>query len=416
MQLLRDQGLPLVLLNLVVLFSVLTLTEQPTQGARAADAVVELMPPPPARVVIFSVKSPDDAVFAERLRQTLAAKDYTILDTVAGAPSDGAAWLKTHTADVVAVSSTAAGWTFLADVPNVVKPPPTLWPTFLLADNLQNILSQIAIIALVAVGMTLVIATGGIDLSVGGVMAFAAILAALLIRESGGVAASTPVVIVCCAAALLACAGLGLTTGVLITMFRVPPFIATLGMMWIARGLAFDRANNQSINDLPPEFGWLGGGSSLGLPNIVWLDALFYLAAFVLVRHTVLGRHILAVGSNPRAALLSGVPVKRTLIFVYVASAVLAGLGGIVLASQLRTADPKTAPMYELYVITAVVVGGTSLRGGQGRILGTLQGALLISIVQIGMNLLQINPQRQMIVLGCVLLVAVLADLRQARG
>lgn len=415
---LRDQGLLVVLIGLVALFSALTWTEQPTEGTTAADGAFARLPPPPADVVIFAGTSDNDAAFAQRLRELLDDQHYILAGTVAGRPSDGVQWLRENKADVIVVSSAAAGWTFLDGLATiqVVRPPKTYWPTYLLADNLRNILSQIAIIALVAIGMTLVIATGGIDLSVGGMMAFAAVLAAVMIRHRGGQEASTLIMVLCCAVALAACAGIGLTTGVLVTRFAMPPFIATLGMMWIARGLAFDLSDNQSINAVPESFTWIGGGSMLGISNIVVLDALFYLGAFVLVRHTVLGRHILAVGSNPRAALLSGVPVRRTLIFVYLASAVLAGLGGIVLASQLRAADPKNARDYELYVITAVVVGGTSLRGGQGRIVGTLLGALLISVVNNGMNLLQINPQRQMIVLGSVLIVAVLADLRRARG
>lgn len=435
MPFLRSNGLVLVLVALVALFSVLTWTPQPTLGRAGADVLADALDkslPAGARVVIFAGQGPDDRAFADRARERLEASGREVVDVVVGQPFEGLDWLQARRQagqplDAIVVSTGAAGWTFLRDVadrfPNwpalrIYEPARTSFPSYLLPENLRNILSQIAVIALVAIGMTLVIATGGIDLSVGGLMAFAAVLTALLIRDFAGDESATPLgMTLCCLAAIAATASLGLVTGTLVTVCRFPPFIATLGIMWIARGLAFKTARGQSIRVAADGFAWLGRGSLLpGVPNVVVLVGSLYVLGYVLVNRTVLGRYILAVGSNARAALIAGVPIRTVLLFVYVASAALAGLGGIVLASQLQTGDPKFGSEYELYAITAVVVGGTSLRGGHGRMFGTLLGALLISVVQVGMNLIHIASYDQMMVLGGILLVSVFVDLQRPRS
>jgi len=178
----------------------------------------------------------------------------------------------------------------------------------------------------------------------------------------------------------------------------------------MARGLAFLITGGFSIYQVPKALPWLGQGRAMGLPNTVLLLLLLYIAAHVFMAHTRLGRYIYAVGGNKEAARLSGVPVKRVTVFVYVISAVAAGLGGCIQASQLDTGTPNMGVMFELYVIAAVVVGGTSLSGGTGRILGTLIGAFIISVIQNGMNLLGMESYTQQVVLGGVILCAVLLD------
>jgi ribose transport system permease protein len=182
--------------------------------------------------------------------------------------------------------------------------------------------------------------------------------------------------------------------------------------MQIARGLAYEISGGQPIREIPASFVWLGRGAEpvLSVPYGVILMALIYVAAHVVMTRTTFGRYVYAVGGNREAARLSGVNVNRVLLAVYTIVAVLAGLGGVVTASQLKSGSPTFAPMYELYVIAAVVVGGTSLSGGEGRILGTLIGAFIIAVINNGMNLTNVAPYTQMVVLGAVILGAVLLD------
>jgi ribose transport system permease protein len=201
--------------------------------------------------------------------------------------------------------------------------------------------------------------------------------------------------------------------------FRMPPFIATLAMMQVASGLAFILARGGSIYEVPEVFTRLGRGTGwLGVPYAVGLMLAIYGLVQWVMAFTVLGRHIYAVGSNASTARLCGVRVGRVLVLVYTLSGALAGLGGVVLASQLKSGAPTYGLSYELYVIAAVVVGGTSLSGGEGRILGTLTGALIIAVIQNGMNLTNVESYTQKIVLGLVILGAVLLDLvkKQWRG
>jgi len=180
--------------------------------------------------------------------------------------------------------------------------------------------------------------------------------------------------------------------------------------------LAFMITGGFSIYQVPQALPWLGQGRSLGMPNTVILLMLLYLAAHIFMSHTPMGRYIYAVGGNKEAARLSGVPVNYVLVFVYIISSLAAGLGGCIQASQLNTGTPNMGVMYELYVIAAVVVGGTSLSGGSGRILGTLIGAFIISVIQNGMNLLGIESYTQQVVLGSVIVAAVLLDKMRTGG
>lgn len=219
-----------------------------------------------------------------------------------------------------------------------------------------------------------------------------------------------------CAAGVAVCGAVGLFSGAMVTLFRIPAFIVTLAMMLVASGLAFLLARGQSVYQVPDSFIWLGRGADLGLPNAVVLTLVLYAAAHVLLARTRTGRYIYAVGSSQEAARLSAVPVTQTLLFVYTVSGILAGLGGVVMASQLKSGSPTYGQMYELYVIAAVVVGGTSLAGGQGKAFGTLIGALIIAVIQNGMNLTGVESYTQKVVLGLVILGAVLLDTLKRRG
>lgn len=263
-----------------------------------------------------------------------------------------------------------------------------------------------------AIGMTAVIISGGIDLSVGSLAALSSVVATRLVRDHlGGVDASAGGMVLACALAIGACGLVGWGTGAVITLFQVPPFIVTLATMLVAGGLASILSGGESIHQVPESFVRLGRGADVaGIPNAVLLTVLLYVAAHVVLSRTRLGRHLYAVGGNAEAARLAGVPVRRVVRVAYVASGLLAGLGGVVLASQLRSGSPTYGAMYELYVIAAVVVGGTSLGGGEGRVIGTLVGALVIAVIQNGMNLAGIESYTQKIVLGLVILGAVLLD------
>jgi ribose transport system permease protein len=294
----------------------------------------------------------------------------------------------------------------------VLTPRPYVWPNFLKATNLRNIANQIAIIAILAVGMTMVIIAGGIDLSVGSMIALSSVVAALLIRNlAGAEEASHAGMLLCGAAAIAVCAALGLVNGLTVTVLRVPPFIATLGMMLEASGFAYLLAEGHSIYQLPESAERLGRGADLlGIPNAVVLMVVVYGLAHVVMTRTVFGRYIYAVGGNVKAARLSGVPVRSVILMVYVICGALAGLGGVVTTSQFRSGSPTYGNTSEMYVVAAVVVGGTSILGGEGKVLGTLIGAFIIAVIQNGMNLLGIQSDMQRVVLGAVIIAAVALD------
>jgi ribose transport system permease protein len=288
---------------------------------------------------------------------------------------------------------------------------PTRWPNFLKSNNLINIVDQIVVIAILAVGMTLVILTGGIDLSVGSLIALSSVLCARAIRDwGGGPDASITSMVLAGTLALAACGVCGLFNGSLIVGFGMPPFIATLGTMLMASGLAFILSQGQSIDAVPDNFIWLGRGLVLGLPVAVILMLSLYAMAHWVMQNTTYGRYIYAIGGNAVAAKLCGIRVHYWIVSTYVISSLLAGLGGLVMASRLKSGDAKYGAMYELYVIAAVVVGGTSLRGGYGTVLGTLIGALIIAVIQNGMNLIHIESNTQKVAFGAIILLAVLFD------
>jgi ribose transport system permease protein len=424
-----DYGMLLVLLLLCAYYSYVTWQEHHPTGAGAAQEIADEVTarwPEGATVAIIAQRTREDTAFADTLRDRLTASGRKVVAVVKGEPREARLALEALAAkgagpDVIACSDVTSRWAVVKDraaiIPAlgrtaVVAPAGYDWPSFLMPSNLRNIASQIAIIAVLAVGMTLVIITGGIDLSVGSLIALASVVTALLIRDAAAGTEATPAAMFgCCLAGVAATAAVGLASGLLVTRFAVPPFIVTLAMMFVASGLAFRITESQSVSGLPASFIWLGRGADLlGVPNQVVLMLLLYLLAHVLMTRMTLGRYIYAVGGNAEAARLSGVPVRRVLLFVYAFSGALAGLGGVMLTSQLNSGSPNYGLMYELYVIAAVVVGGTSLQGGQGHVLGTLIGALIIGVINNGLNLTGVDPNTQRIVFGGLILAAVLLD------
>ena len=424
-----EYGMALVLAVVAAGFSLATLQEQPADGPEGGRQLARLVArrvPAGGRVLLVVRETQADAAFASALAAGLAEARLEIIARVRGGPPDLRQALARLAAsrqsiDALAVHPAVARWPLVMDLPRhfpalrnvpVVAPRSYLWPSFLKPDNLLNIANQIAVIAIMAVGMTMVVIAGGIDLSVGSLMALAAVVATRLIRDVAGAEhAGGWAMAACCAAAIAACGCLGWFSGVMTTLAGIPAFIATLAMMLVASGLAYMIAEGQSVYELPDAFVWLGRGADLaGIPNAVVLMLLLYVAAHLVMTRTVLGRYIYAVGGNREAAHLAGVPVRGVTMLVYVACALAAGLGGVVMASQLKSGAPTYGQMYELYVIAAVVVGGTSLSGGEGRMFGTLLGALLIAVIQNGMNLTGVESYQQKVVLGSVILAAVLID------
>ncbi len=276
-------------------------------------------------------------------------------------------------------------------------------PGFFSVANAVNIALSIAIIGILAVGMTAVILTGGIDLSIGSVLALAGVSAAIAATKG----APLPVVIL---VALGVGAITGIVNGSLIAWLRVPPFVATLAMLTVARGLSFIISGGRSIGGMPSSFGALGRAVVFGIPApVLVMVAVMAAGAFVLSR-MVLGRHIYALGGNAEAAWLAGIRVKLVTGIVYTLNGVLGGLAGFVLASRLGAGVPNAGVQYELDVIAAVVVGGTSLSGGRGSIGSTLWGTVFIGVLTNGLNLANVDPYVQKIALGIVIVIAVIAD------
>ncbi len=421
----QHYGMAAVLLLLAACFSLATLREQPSQGAEAARALVAEVRGD--SILIVSTGTPTDREFANAAETALIAKGgATLIAKVTGEPADARKALeelaaKSAKLDAIIASQSASQWLLFADLahdfptlgsPRLVQPSSQKWPSFLKRDNLLNIANQIAVIAIIAIGMTMVIITGGIDLSVGSLIALSAVVSTLMIRQYAGAEnAGALGMSGACLAALVICATTGAINGWLVTRWGLPPFIVTLVTMLAASGAAYLLADGQSIYQVPESFIWLGRGADVfGLPNAVLLMVLLYIAAHLFMKHTTMGRYLYAVGGNREAAMISGLSVSGVLIFAYTMSGLLAGLGGVVMASQLKSGSPTYGQMYELFVIAAVVVGGTSLNGGKGRMFGTLIGAFIIAVIQNGMNLMNIESYTQKIVLGLVILGAVLID------
>lgn len=278
-------------------------------------------------------------------------------------------------------------------------------PRFLTVDNLLNVLRQSSINGIIAIGMMYVILTRGIDLSVGSILALAMVIAADLLRNSG----MNPLLAI--GVGVAAGAVLGLVNGALVAYLRIPPFIATLGMMVFARGAALQYTEGKPITGLASlgeGFRWLGSSTIAGIPTPIFAAALLYLLAYLLLEHTPFGRFIFGLGDNEDAAYLSGLPVKRIKLFVYSLSGALAALAGVILVGRLDSAQPSAGTGYEFDAIAAVVVGGTSFDGGEGSVWGTLIGVLIIAILENGLNLLNVASPYQVIAKGVVIAGALL--------
>ena len=279
---------------------------------------------------------------------------------------------------------------------------------FLTGNNMANLARQVAIFGIIAVGQLLVILTAGIDLSVGSVLGLAGAITAELLVHGAGI----PVAILGGLAVGALC---GVINGVLVSVAKLPPFIATLGMLGIARGVVLVLTDASTVQPLPESFAEISNGSFLGLPNLLWMFAVVAsIVAFVL-RRTVFGRYIYAVGSNPESARLAGVPVRRVLIAVYAISGLLAGIGGVLLTSRLNAGVPTAGTGYELNAIAACVIGGASLFGAKGGAFGAAAGALIVATLNNGGNLLAINSFYLQIIIGALILAAVAFDQLQGR-
>jgi len=274
---------------------------------------------------------------------------------------------------------------------------------FMTAGNTMNILRQVSINVVLASGMTFVILTAGIDLSVGSILAVSAVLG-MLMSLAPLPALSIPVF-------LLAGLALGLLNGVLVAYVGLNPFVVTLGTMTALRGAAYLLAGGTSVlNDTIPSFEWMGNGDFLSIPWLIWLAALVVLVSWFILRKTVLGLQIYAVGGNPQAARLTGIKVSLILLFVYAMSGLCSGLGGAMSASRLYAANGNWGTGYELDAIAAVVLGGTSLMGGVGSVWGTVVGALIIGVMNNGLTILGLSSFWQYVAKGVVIVLAVMLD------
>lgn len=283
-----------------------------------------------------------------------------------------------------------------------------LTPHFLTVSNLLNVAEQATIIAIIAVGMTFVIITGGIDLSVGSVLAFAGVVMASALH----IGVPLPLALLIGLGVGLLC---GVTNGLLITIGRLPPFIATLGMMSVARGAALMFTEGRPISGFSENFRSIATGEILRIPAPVVIMIVVYLIAHFVLKRTKLGRYTYAIGGNEEAALLSGINVKLNKTMVYGIAGLLSGLAAILLTARLNSAQPIAGMSYELDAIAATVIGGTSLLGGEGTVSGTLIGALIMAVLRNGLNLLSVSSFFQQVVIGSVIIFAVLIDMALKR-
>ena len=285
---------------------------------------------------------------------------------------------------------------------------------FLTFANQRNILLQISVNLCVSIGMTLIILTGGIDLSVGAVLALTGAVAAGLLKNGMALkffgAALQFTAFGAIVAGIVVGLAFGWFNGIAITRFRLPPFVATLGTLSIARGFTMLWTGGFPITDLGPKFGFIGVGFWLRVPMAVWITAALVVIFHIVSRQTTLGRYIYAVGGNERATRFSGINVNRVKLRVYALGGGLAAVAGLIVTARLDAADPNAGFGYELDSIAAVVIGGASLSGGRGSILGTVLGCLIIGVLNNGLFLLDVSPFWQQVVKGFVILAAVAAD------
>jgi ribose transport system permease protein len=276
-------------------------------------------------------------------------------------------------------------------------------PYFLTANNLASVARQTAVFNTMALGMTIVIVAGGIDLSVGSILGLSGLVGTMAL-EAGypifvGVLVGIAVGTVC-----------GFLNGLMITRLRINAFIVTLGTLGIYRGVALIISNGLPVHRIPPGFAFLGEGNLLGVPFVVWLLVLCAVATHVVLESTRLGRYAFAIGSNPVAAVYAGIPVAFHTAAVYAIGGALTGLAGMIEASRLMTGQPTAGLGYELEAIAAVVIGGGSLNGGEGSVVGTLIGAFIMGLLSNGSDLLNISNYWQQVIIGSVIILAVTLD------
>ena len=280
-------------------------------------------------------------------------------------------------------------------------------PNFLKTTNILNILRQVSINGILAIGMSLVCLTGGIDLSVGSIVAFAGILTAGMLNNT-----SLPIFVIALIAVAVGCI-MGLINGYFVAYWGAPAFVVTLSMLTVGRGLTYIYCDGKPISKLPAEFLVIGKGSILGLPIPTIVLLVVFIVFSVMLSKFKLGRYIYAVGGNPQAAMVSGINVKKILLLVYMFSGMCRGVAAVVLTARVSAGLATAGDGYELNAIAATVIGGTSLSGGTGKLWGTLLGALLLGMVNTGLDLLNVTSYYQQVVRGLIILGAILIDTRR---
>jgi ribose transport system permease protein len=281
--------------------------------------------------------------------------------------------------------------------------------SFLTLANILNVLRQASLLFFIASGLTLVVLTAGLDLSVGANVALSACLAGTVMHQTGSPALGV-------VAALATGSIIGLLNGLMVTALRIPSFIATYGMLWVLNGVAYWFMAGEVIHGFPPGFRQIGSGYLLGLPTPVYLLLIFLAIGTVFAQRTIWGQEIYAIGANPVAARLSGIPLSRRLLLVYTVSGLMAGLASIIFLARLNSAEADIGDSLTLPAIAAVLIGGTSLFGGVGTVFGTFVGALILTLVLNGMNLLSVNASWQPLVTGVIVVLAVWLDMTVRRS
>jgi len=279
--------------------------------------------------------------------------------------------------------------------------------SFLTYGNITNVARQASVTAIIACGMTIVVLSGGIDLSVGSIVAFSSVIMAGTMQQYG--------LILGLLAGVMIGALMGFFNGIVISKGKVAPFVVTLGVMTIGRSFTLIYTGGIPISQFPPGFDIIGAGYLLGIPLPVWITLFVFLISKFILEYTKLGRYVYATGSNETAARLSGVHVDYYKTIIYVLSGIFSAIGGIVLTSRLYSAQPQGGAGYEMDAIAAVVIGGTSLTGGEGKISGTIAGALIMSVLRNGLNLLNVTAHWQQAIIGFVIIIAVLVDRSKKR-
>jgi ribose transport system permease protein len=283
-------------------------------------------------------------------------------------------------------------------------------PYFLTANNLASVARQTAVFNTMALGMTIVIISGGIDLSVGSILGLSGLIGTMALERGYPIPVGVLI-------GLLVGTACGLANGVMVTKLRIPPFVVTLGTLGIFRGLALIISNGLPVHRIPPGFAFLGEGNLLGIPFVVWLLVICAVTVHVILEHTRLGRYAFAIGSNKIASIYAGIPVDFHVTAVYAIGGALTGLAGMIEASRLMTGQPTAGQGYELQAIAAVVIGGGSLNGGEGSVVGTLIGAFIMGLLSNGADLLNISNYWQQVIIGSVIILAVTLDeLRKRRA